>query len=132
ETRRSIRELRTLLVEIYPPNLRASGLASALVDLVVPLEARKIVADVSVEPDLQISEAAESLIFRTAREAIRNVISHANATRTSIGVSTRGSRVVLTVEDDGRGTAGFTPREGHLGLRLVRDLAEDMGGTLEL
>ena len=42
----------------------------------------------------------------------------------------------LVVRDDGR---GFSPeqalarqREGHLGLRLLRDLAADAGGRLEL
>ena len=41
-TRDSMRQLRSLLVEIHPPNLRASGLEAALADLLAPLEARGI------------------------------------------------------------------------------------------
>ena len=36
--RNSIKSLRSLLVEIYPPNLHEEGLESALTDLVAPLE----------------------------------------------------------------------------------------------
>jgi signal transduction histidine kinase len=37
DTRQSIRELRTLLVDIYPPALQRAGLKAALSDLLVPL-----------------------------------------------------------------------------------------------
>src|SRR6185437_1259027 len=42
ETRETIRELRTLLVDIYPPTLQRSGLTAALSDLVAPLRAAGI------------------------------------------------------------------------------------------
>jgi len=134
-TRRTIRELRSLLIEIYPPNLRAAGLAAAIADLVSPLEARGIRPTVSVPSDLELTDAAESLFFRTAREGLRNVISHAHARRVSLVIRPVEGFVELTIEDDGRGiSVEDAPgvREGHFGLRLIRDLAEDMGGTLIL
>ncbi len=46
------------------------------------------------------------------------------------------SRVVLTVVDDGVGFAAHelhgSARDGHLGLRLIRDLADHAGGVLEI
>ena len=63
----------------------------------------------------------------TAREAIRNVARHADASATNVRVATDGERVELTVDDDGR---GFPADEvlakgpnGHLGLALLSDLA---------
>ena len=41
-TRDSMRRLRSLLVEIHPPNLQASGLEAALADLLSPLPARGV------------------------------------------------------------------------------------------
>src|SRR3954470_496283 len=40
--RGAIRQLRTLLVEIHPPNLRTAGLEAALRDLLAPLAARGV------------------------------------------------------------------------------------------
>ena len=40
QARQSVRGLRTLLVDIYPPSLRQAGLASALSDLLGPVAAR--------------------------------------------------------------------------------------------
>ena len=40
--RHSVRDLRTLLVDLHPPHLAAAGLEAAIRDLVSPLEARGI------------------------------------------------------------------------------------------
>ncbi len=53
ETRETIRELRTLLVDIYPPTLQRSGLLAALNDLVASLPAS------GVDVSLQVPGAAE-------------------------------------------------------------------------
>ncbi len=50
ETRETIRELRTLLVDIYPPTLQRSGLRAAMNDLVAPLRTAGITVDLDV-PD---------------------------------------------------------------------------------
>jgi len=47
-TRNAIRQLRSLLIEIYPPALRDHGLAAALPDLTAPLTARGM--DVAAPP----------------------------------------------------------------------------------
>ena len=49
-TRDAMRALRSLLVEIHPPNLHASGLETALTDLLAPLRARGLDARLAVEP----------------------------------------------------------------------------------
>src|SRR5215212_1876610 len=47
-TRESVRELRGLLVEIYPPSLQRSGLAAALGDAAAPLVRRGIEVEIEV------------------------------------------------------------------------------------
>jgi two-component system NarL family sensor kinase len=74
-------------------------------------------------------------VFRTAQEAVRNVLSHARARSVRVSLGRPDTRCVeLTVSDDGR---GFEPsevatraRDGHLGVELLARLAEDAGGSL--
>jgi signal transduction histidine kinase len=130
-TRRTIKELRTLLVDIYPPDLHRTGLEAAIRDLVAPLGPRGIEAELDVDPDLRLRPAVETLLYRCAQEALRNVATHSGATRVDVQIEAENGHVRLTVLDDGRGFAG-EPGEGHLGLRLLGDLARDAGGRLEL
>ncbi len=44
-----------------------------------------------------------TLIFRTTQEALANVARHANARRVEVSLHQRGSRLSLSVRDDGRG-----------------------------
>jgi signal transduction histidine kinase len=134
-TRRVMRRLRSVLVEIHPPNLRASGLAAALQDVVAPLGAENIEASLTVA-DEPLSEDVERLFYRAANEAIRNVRRHAAASSVAVRVSSSNGRARLEVVDDG---VGFTADErrrsradGHVGLSLLEELAARMGGRLDV
>ncbi|MFL6034878.1 MAG: sensor histidine kinase [Gaiellaceae bacterium] len=135
-TRQSMRQLRSLLVEIYPPNLRDAGLEPALNDLAARAVARGVAVDVDVADGLRPSDAVERLVFRTAQEALRNVVEHAGAETCSIEVDANGRGVVLVVADNGRGfeRAVLDDRraQGHLGLALLADQAADLGGSLDI
>jgi signal transduction histidine kinase len=135
-TRNAIRQLRSLLIEIYPPALEDSGLAAALPDLTAPLTARGMDVDVEIEPDLRLPADAEQLLFRAAQEALRNAGAHAAAGHVSVSVGQHNGSARLLVADDGR---GFDPQqladrraEGHMGLSIIRDLAEAAGGRLSV
>ena len=136
QTRRSIRQLRSLLVDIYPPDLHRAGLAVALSDLVAPLESRGVHANVDVPPALRLDHDVEALMFRAAQEALRNIAAHSHATHVDVRVSVQGARATLAIADDG---VGFTPEradeareDGHFGLRVLDDLTANAGGTLRV
>ena len=130
-TRETIRELRSLLVEIHPPNLRAAGLDAALTDAASRLAASGV--DVTLDGvDERLPEDTEVLFYRAASEALRNVERHADASHVRIGVTLVDGTARLEVVDDG---AGFTPEErdasrseGHVGLSLLEELATRAGG----
>ena len=133
ETRQGIRQLRTLLVEIYPPELHRAGLAAALADLLTACEARGMETALDVDHEVELTREAEALFFRAAQEALRNVIKHAGATRIGVSVGRKNGRVQLLVEDNGR---GFDPKRldgtGHFGLRMLADLVRSSDGELEI
>jgi len=136
QTRRSIRQLRSLLVNIYPPDLHRAGLAAALSDLVAPLESRGVQARVDLPPGLRLEPDAEALMFRTAQEALRNVMAHSDANHVDVSVILENSHAGLTIADDGRGfspeVADAAREDGHLGLRVLADMAQDAGGRLDI
>ena len=128
--RQSMRSLRSLLVEIYPPNLHTEGLAAALGDLLAPLPGSGLSTSLNVPGNLDLPPDVAALLFRVAQEAVRNTQRHAEATVLSVRVELHEESVVLVIEDDGR---GFDPvakvAEGHVGLRLIADLAAEAGGA---
>jgi two-component system, NarL family, sensor kinase len=135
-TRQSVRFLRSAVMGIYPPDLQRAGLLAGLTDLAAPLVDDGVQTDINVPADLILPLEIESLLFRASREAIRNIATHAHARHVRLDVSGIGRSVTLEVVDDG---VGFTPLErddaranGHLGLRLIADLARDVGGGLHI
>jgi signal transduction histidine kinase len=135
ETRKSVRQLRTLFVDIYPQNLHEQGLAVALKDLVDPFAVRGIRTSIDVPEGLHLDADTERLLYRVAREALRNVAAHAHAQSVDVRVIPENGRVALDIRDDGRGfdaSTLSTPTPGHLGLRLLGDLAQDAGGVFRL
>jgi signal transduction histidine kinase len=135
-TRASIAELRTLLVEIYPPSLNDAGLEAALADLAAPLRRRGIVTVSTVSDQVDLPPGVNALFFRVAQEALRNVATHADAKRVDVEVACHGRHARLVVADDGKGfdtaEAGEAPSQGHMGLRLLADLVRDAGGELRV
>jgi two-component system, NarL family, sensor kinase len=136
ETRETIRELRTLLVDIYPPTLQQAGLAAALGDLIAPLRAAGIAVVIDVPDDLEIPEDVEALLYRVAQEAVRNIRAHSQATEVEVDVSRRAHEASLSIRDNGVGFAAApgddAAESGHLGMRLMSDLAEHAGGRLHI
>jgi two-component system, NarL family, sensor kinase len=135
QTRQTVRELRSLLIEIYPASLREAGLERALTDLLSPLGGRGLDTSVDVDDAPALPHELDALVFRVAQEAVRNSARYSEASSISVRVADQGERVVLTVVDDG---AGFEPDrepsdgEGHFGLRLLSELARDAGGSLDV
>ena len=129
----SMRALRSLLVEIYPPDLHTAGIAAALDDLVAPLVATGVVVDVDVSGDEGAPGSAVALLWRVAQESVRNVARHAGATRMSVTVHRDGDSLVLEVVDDGSGfDPSSEPGNDHFGLRAAESLVREHGGSLEV
>lgn len=137
QLRQGVRDMRTLLVEIHPPNLDSVGLETALHDLLSPLESSGMKTTLAIDLDTTGGDASDALVYRVAREAIRNVETHAEAGSIQVGISRPSSEIVrLVVTDDGK---GFEPADrerasvdGHVGLTLLDSLVRQAGGRLAI
>lgn len=128
--------LRSLMTDIYPPDLREEGLRVA-VERMVRAQAREGQFEVhlSIRPELVISHDAGRLAYRVVREGLLNVVKHANAGYVSVEIAPGlPDQVVVRIVDDGQGSSASAGgrSEGHLGLQLLRDTLDDFGGHLEL
>ena len=134
--RRTVRDLRALLVELHPPHLAAAGLEAAIADLVSPLQASGAAVSVAIDGAERLDREQEALVYRVAQEAVRNVIAYADAGSLRVELTVDDGVARLVVSDDGRGfDAAMRERrlaEGHLGLSLVEELARQSGGSLEI
>jgi two-component system, NarL family, sensor kinase len=137
QVRDSIKSLRSLLVDIYPPSLADAGLGSALTDLLAGVESRGVTTSLDIEALREpVREDIARVLWRAAQEAVRNVLAHAHATSVRVCAATTKDAVELDVVDDGVGFDEETMRarvaEGHVGLRGLRDLVASSGGDVRV
>jgi signal transduction histidine kinase len=130
--------MRSLLVDIYPPSLTAGGLAAALADLVRTQSGSSAQIHLEVDPAAASALDAEQqqAVFRVAQECLRNAVRHSGAVNIWIELSQQAKDIRLEVADDGRGLdpdrAEQAVAGGHLGLRLITDVAVAVGAKLSV
>jgi signal transduction histidine kinase len=72
-------------------------------------------------------------LLRCAEEGLRNIVKHAQATKVDVILDDDGDQAMLTVRDDGVGPGpGASPPGSCYGLRMLRERARTLGGTLTL
>jgi len=129
-------ETRSAIAGLRPPVLDDLGLAASLESLGRSFPQ----LDVQVEAvNCRIAEHVETAVYRTAQEALQNVVKHARARAVRVHMSVQDEHVLLEVHDDGQGLAaaaqaragGSTDPTGF-GLSGMRKRAELLGGKLEL
>jgi signal transduction histidine kinase len=134
----ALEELRSLILELRPPELERDGLCGALRKHAEMLR-RLHHVEIEVDIDDAVSAGAGSgardrEILRVAQEALQNAIRHAAPQRLGLRLGRRDGRLELEVTDDG---AGFDPaepelRSRRLGLTSMEERAQRLGGTLEI
>jgi two-component system NarL family sensor kinase len=135
--RDSIRSLRSLLVDIYPPSLHTEGLDLAIADLLTPLDDRGISTHLFVGMDCSaLAPRSSEVLYRAVQEALRNVAVHAEARTVRVSLTAIDEDAVVVIEDDGRGfLAGAWHQlatDGHVGLKATHDLLARVGGRLNV
>jgi two-component system, NarL family, sensor kinase len=135
--RDAVRSLRRLMVDIYPPDLSGAGLVVAILDLAAPLREHGMDVQVRAEPFGNLDPHAAGVVYRTVKEALANVSRHASADHALVRLTPTELNgrpaVCIEVSDDGVGPGAReadASGDSHLGLRLVRDRLEEIGGVL--
>jgi signal transduction histidine kinase len=124
--------LRSMLTDIYPPNLDGAGFAQAVQDLAEHARERGTAVVVDIPDDYDEAIDPTRLAYQVIREGLRNVIKHAHAGHARVAVRREGATLHVEVSDDGVGLVDAPTAKGHLGLRILEDTLRDFGGRLEV
>jgi signal transduction histidine kinase len=135
-TERNIRNLRDELVDLGPYAFEELGFATAIENC-LPIWKRRYGLEVMATlEDLELPPEVAGDLFRIAQEAVVNAGRHAEADAVSMSLRRVDSQLELRVTDNGRGFGEVDPlgpsEPGHLGLAMMRERAEMLGGTLEI
>jgi signal transduction histidine kinase len=137
----SLSEMRALLFELRPAQLKGEGLVAALRNYAAAVEQRTgLPVRVDVSAACALPSRDEDALYRVTQEALANVVRHAHAQMAVVRLRAFDGWAELTIEDDGVGisqpadTAAFfdTASAGHYGIRGMRERLVALGGTLEL
>jgi two-component system sensor histidine kinase DesK len=129
--REEIRDLeqvsRNALTEVRQAvrGYRAGNLAAEMAHARAMLESAGVVVECQMDP-VSLGGPQENVMALALREAVTNVVRHANATRCTIRVRQSDDQCAVEVIDNGCGGAA---QEGN-GLRGMRERAEALGGTV--
>jgi signal transduction histidine kinase len=128
----SIGVVRNMALLLRPSMLDDLGLVPAL-----EWQAREVskrggvwveVDAASVPEDLP--EEHKTCVYRVVQEALHNIVQHASARRVKIAVRQDQGRLILAIEDDGR---GFDPRlQKGMGLVGMEERVRHLGGSFEV
>lgn len=132
-----VKEMREVCNNLTPPWLDL-GLAQALTEL-----SERQSAQLGIKISLDLDEVRElpndvtMAFFRVAQEAVNNSANHANAEEVKIFLRDLGDKIVLKIEDNGK---GFTVPEdiaelrvkGHRGLSNMQERMSLVGGELTI
>lgn len=131
---------RKMQLELWNDKLEFLGLKAALAELVPGFGAANGIRARASLPDEDGSYTRTQgvVLLRCVEEGLRNVAAHARATEVEVILDDDGEQVMLTVRDNGAGLPQGAPGGSVLestschGLRLLRERARFLGGTLEL
>lgn len=134
-TRQAIQETRSLAHSLYPAVIRDGGLAEALADLALNLEAAHgLACGVAMDTPVDYRDEVRGRhLYRIAQEAASNALRHALPTCITFRLTQADGLLTLAIENDG---ATIDPRVveqgGGIGLRTMQRRAAVMGGTLHV
>jgi signal transduction histidine kinase/ligand-binding sensor domain-containing protein len=83
-------------------------------------------------PDQPVSTEERHNLFMAVKEALNNILKHAGATEVRIGLSVIGSRLSMTIVDNGRGFVPERPPHTGNGLQTMKERLDRIGGQLVL
>jgi PAS domain S-box-containing protein len=133
-------EIRTISHLLHPPLLDLAGLSSALRWYVDGFSERSnIKVDLEIPADLgRLPSDMEIAIFRIVQECLTNIHRHSGSATATIRLHWEGDRLIVHVQDRGRGIAIEKQREviesgrGGVGFGGMRERLRQLGGTLEI
>lgn len=138
ELRDGLTQLKNYVAELQPPLLEEMGLGPSVSQYIRQFSERTGIGS-ECQGCEQFQErypkTIELTLFRILQEALTNVETHAHASHVNVELTKQANQVRMAIQDDGRGFAPLSsalPKKRQLGLIVMRDRAEFLGGQMQL
>lgn len=135
----TLAQVRSMALELRPPQLDQLGLTAALGDLVERIAARAGIESRFDADSQQVAPgyAQATAAFRVTQEALTNVVRHAGASRVAVRLYRNDGELVVAVEDDGRAfdteaALARAAKGGSIGLLGMQERVNLAGGWLKI
>jgi signal transduction histidine kinase len=129
----ALAELRNLLFEFHPKALRDTRLSILVRQLGEVLTGRiHIPVEIIIVGDDQLPEDVKIAFYRVAQEAFNNIAKHAQATRVIAELESVPNYCKLSIQDNGIGFDPGSVNTEKLGLKIMHERSEEVGGDLTL
>ena len=126
--------VRRIATDLRPAILDDLGVTAALEQ-----QLRRLRESTGMQTTLTVAEEPELdmltgvTLYRIAKEALANVVRHAEATEVAVGLAIENDSAVLEIRDNGKGMTGEQIESKHaLGLLGMRERAELLGGSVTI
>ncbi|WP_169924824.1 tetratricopeptide repeat-containing sensor histidine kinase [Thermoflavifilum aggregans] len=132
----SIKEMRRIAHNMMPEVLVRYGLDTALKDYATEINKTGIIKVIyqSMEmEDKDMDQTTAITVFRIVQELLNNVIKHAQATEVLVQVFRQMSKLVINVEDNGKGFDVTLSKEmGGMGWKNIYSRVEMLKGSIDV
>jgi len=132
----AIRDIRSYILDLRPRQLGNEGLISGVKRLLAEYRANTFSEVNFTEPESDLKELPHThamALFHICQEALANAAKHAKAKNVQVAIWTTPDRVLLEVQDDGKGFELETMKTsiGH-GLANMQTRAHAVGGDCDI
>jgi two-component system, NarL family, sensor kinase len=132
----SIKEMRRVAHNMMPEALVRYGLDVALKDYITEINKSGIVTAVYQSMGMEganMEQVASITVYRIVQELLNNVMKHAAADRVFVQVLREGEKLIVNVEDNGKGfDTAVTENAGGMGWRNIRSRVELLKGKIDV
>jgi len=133
-TKGALAEMRALLMELRPESFRRTDLRTLFSHLINGFQTR---TDAVIHQELNdektpLSPDVRLNLYRITQEALNNIIRHAHATEIWISLQCDADSTQIVIRDNGRGFVPETVGSEHMGLRIMRERAQNHDIRLEI
>ena len=133
-TKNAIEEIRNIVFDLRPMSFDDLGFKETFdnfYDLITRYSDFEVVFD--VDDITGKSEYYLLTIYRIAREALMNALRHSGGNKIVFRCKNDGKRILLTVEDNGKGFDSSKLKEkNHYGLAVIRERVGLLDGTFQI
>jgi len=132
-TRGALAEMRTLLMELRPTALMEAEIDELFHQLTDAFVGRtRIPVSVNIVRECELQPEVRIAMYRIAQESLNNIAKHAKATQVNVLLDCSSEKIILSIQDNGR---GFNPEnipQDHLGVSIMKERAESIGAQLTI